>query len=721
MDEGLQRLAALHGVSTAYSDIVRGWVDVGEDTVRAVLEALEVDTADPAAAAEEAEAAAWRRVLPEVTVTRQGVGGTVTLHLPAGSRASATVEGSDGKQHLTVWGALAGRTVDGRPLELRHLVLPLDLEPGDAELVVRAAGVEHRTPLIVAPRAVRTPRRGWGWTTQLYQVRSGRSWGIGDLADLAELAETLAGAGGDPTFLLTEPFHSPAPASAIEPSPYFPATRLFTSPLLIAVEDVVATARAAPALAGPVAGIGATPGEALARARAAAEAARPSLDAAHLAALSDAARAASHERLDRDAVWTAKREALEAVFAGGRWEGFAAWRAAQGPALERWALWCALAEDHGPRWTTWPAALRHPGGPGVAAAARARADRATFHAWLQWVADGQRAAALERAVAAGMVEGLVADLAVGVSPEGADAWALQDDLALGVSVGAPPDFMNALGQDWRQPPLRPDRLQTTAYAPFREIVRHAVRHAGGLRVDHVAGLFRQWWVPAGAAPDQGTYVAMPSAALLDVLVAEAAAAGAFVVGEDLGNVPSAVRPALAERGMLGNRVVWFERHPTGRRLAAREYPRQSLVMVTTHDLPTAAGWWSGAGAALQSNLGLLPGTTTDEAYAAAAQRERDELWEVLADQGEAPDGVDDLVVATYRFAARTPCRLVGVALADAVGDRRQPNLPGTIDEYPNWRLPLTDAEGAPVALEDLAGNPGLAALATAVGASRAKR
>ena len=319
----------------------------------------------------------------------------------------------------------------------------------------------------------------------------------------------------------------------------------------------------------------------------------------------------------------------------------------------------------------------------------------------------------------GLSIGLVHDLAVGVDAGGADAWALQDALALGTTVGAPPDSFNQRGQDWGLPPWRPDRLAESGYAPFRDVVRGVLRHAGGLRIDHVMGLFRLWWVPAGASADQGTYVSYDSAALLGILALEAHRAGALVVGEDLGTVEERVRTSLDATGVLGSAVLWFETDDD-QFLPPDRWRSQVLATVTTHDLPTAAGFLAEEQVRVRDELGQLGMPVEQERERVRA--ERSALLDMLTRTGLLEQCDGDVALAMHAVLAASPARLVLAAYGDAVGDLRQPNLPGTVDQYPNWRLPVADGRGRPMSLESLLAAPGVrrltALLSTGVGAAR---
>ncbi|MBF6049380.1 4-alpha-glucanotransferase [Streptomyces sp. NRRL B-1677] len=681
------RLAALHGIATSYGPAPGRSVEVPEDTVVAVLAALGVDAATPAAAREALaahEEAARRRLLPATVVLRAGRGALPAL--PPGTEASVETE-------------------DGAVLVLDAARPPAALPPGTH--LLRAHAPDGRTaaaPLIVAPgRLPAPPARGHGFLLQLYSLLSARSWGMGDLGDLAALATWSASSFGT-DFVQVNPLHAAVPGAGgtpTDPSPYRPSSRRFPDPVHLRVTDVPEFALLT--------------GEARERA---------GLLLGRAAALRDAV-LHKGELIDRDAAWELKRRALELVrtvpLAPARRAAYEAFVAEQGRALEDHCTWNALAELHGPHWRSWPGGLADPRSAATARARDRLAGRVGFHRWLAWLTDEQLAAAQRAARAAGMRIGLVHDLAVGVHPSGADTWAQQDAFAAGMSVGAPPDAFSPRGQDWGLPPWRPDALEACGYRPYRETLRGLLRHAGGLRVDHVMGLFRLWWVPEGEEPTRGTYVRYDPEAMLGVLALEAHRAGATVVGEDLGTVEPGVREELAERGVLGTSVLWFERDwasaaaaplPPGRWRAG------CLATATTHDLPSTAARLSGDHVGLRHRLGLLARPLADEQREDA--REAAEWLELFARLGllpEGPYGEEAAVLAVHRFLLRTPARLVGVWLPDAVGDRRPQNVPGTWDEYPNWRLPVAGPDARPLSLEELMASPRLRALMAEVGAA----
>jgi 4-alpha-glucanotransferase len=300
--------------------------------------------------------------------------------------------------------------------------------------------------------------------------------------------------------------------------------------------------------------------------------------------------------------------------------------------------------------------------------------------------------------------GVIHDLAVGVKPGGADAWTLSGVLAQGMTVGAPPDVFNQQGQNWTQPPWHPGRLAESGYAAYRDMLRTVLRHAGGIRVDHILGLFRLWWIPEGGSPDQGTYVYYDHEALIGILALEAQRAGAVVIGEDLGVFEPWVQDYLAERGIYGTSILWFERGDDGP-LAPELYRQQCLTSVNTHDLPPTAGYLAGEHITLRESLGLLRRPAAEERAADAAEQEA--VLDLVRNRGllsaSEAAGEPATVEALYAFTTLTPSSLLGVALVDAVGETRTQNQPGTGPEYPNWRIPLAGPDGV-VLIEELPGN-----------------
>ncbi len=696
----LAELAAAFHVATEFWDWQGRHVRVPRASVLAVLAALGVDVSSPesllAALARRREDP-WRRLLPAVVVTREGKSPWVRVHVPHGADVEVflTLEGTGQRRDLVqqqVW--VDPRWVDGRLVGEATFELPAGIPLGWHTLHAATEEQSATCPLVVCPQALLLPepvrtRRAWGFATQLYSVRSRRSWGVGDLGDLADLTAWSGrdlGAG----FILVNPLHAAEPSPPIEPSPYLPSSRRFTNPLYLRVEQIP-----------EIAYLGA-------RARAA------------LTRLSRrcTARNTSPDELDRDTVWSAKLAALALIHAVPRSRAreldYQDFCEREGPGLLDFATWCAIAEERGSDWSRWPAELRDPTCQGVRAERERLADRVDFHRWLQWLLDAQLAGAARAAEQAGMPVGVMHDLAVGVHPRGADTWALQHVMAQGVTVGAPPDAFNQQGQDWSQPPWRPDRLAEAGYLPYRDMLRTLFRHAGGIRVDHVIGLFRLWWIPQGASPAAGTYVRYDHEALVGILALEAHRAGAVVVGEDLGTVEPWVRDYLRDRGVLGTSILWFERDSAGQPLAPQHWRKLCLAAVTTHDLPPSAGYLAGEHVDLRARLGLL--TRPEEQERAVDEADRAAWLGLLRSMGLLREGagVPETIEALHRALTWAPALLLAVSLADAAGERRAINQPGTDEEYPNWRLPMADSTGRPVLLEEVMASPWARALARAV-------
>jgi 4-alpha-glucanotransferase len=701
----LVELAGRFGIATDYDDWTGRRVSVPESTLVAVLAALGVAAAtepERSTALTGHDRAYWSRPLPATIVGRAGTPTSFWVHVTHGHPAEMWLQLEDGTVRTgirQVDNFTAPFDLDGRAVGEASFVLPDHLPPGYHRVHLHSGDTQASAALIVTPGWLGLPerlggRRAWGLATQLYSVRSRQSWGVGDLTDLTDLAVWSASAHGA-GYVLVNPLHAAAPTKPMEPSPYLPTSRRFVNPLYLRVEAI--------------------PEFAYLRKRRRVWRLRDDVQR----------HADSLDAIDRDTAWAAKRAALELVYrvprTAGRELAYVAFCAREGAALDDFATWCALAEKYGSDWHQWPESLQHPGADGVAEFVAEQSEAVDFHRWLQWQLDEQLTAAQSQAVAAGMSLGIMHDLAVGVHPNGADSWALQDVLALGVNAGAPPDEFNQLGQDWSQPPWRPDRLEEQEYEPFRALIRTVLRHAGGLRIDHIIGLFRLWWIPQGEAPTQGTYIRYDHEAMIGIVALEAQRAAAVVVGEDLGTVEPWVRDYLRARGVLGTSILWFEldRDGDGGPLPAERWRESCLSSVTTHDLPPTAGYLAGEHVRLRESLGLL--TRPVEEELAAAETERAAWIAELRRVGllSKHAGVEQTVLALYQYLGRTPSRLLGVSLTDAVGDRRTQNQPGTTDEYPNWRIPLSGPDGQPVMLEDVFSDSRAIALAEAVRAETA--
>ena len=761
--DALKRLCARLGIDTGYDDI---W-GIRHDAAPAALAALAAEFVGPAqrqpaampdtdadadAEANSSEApqedvdaeatlneevarqalralhdADWREALPPVAVVGAGQAAwSVRLRLPAtrtrlrwqlreegGARHAATVE----------TGALpeAGRAeIDGETRIERRLDIGVALPAGYHRLSVE--GLDGETLVVSAPAhchrpdALRGDGRLWGPAVQLYALRSRHNWGIGDFSDLAQFAEQAARQGAG--LIGLNPLHALFAHNPAHASPYSPSSRLQLNALYIDVEAVPDFQDC--------------------------DAARRRVRApefqARLAALREA------PLVDYPAVAALKFEVLELLYAhfcdrhldgGGasvhardaEGQAFLDFVAERGEALRRHALFEALqASFHAADpavwgWPVWPAAYRDPEGPAVARFAAEHAGRVRFHQYLQWQAARQLSRAGERCRALGLPVGLYLDLAVSVDRAGSDVWSHQGAFAAEAAIGAPPDEFNPNGQGWGLPPLRADRLRASGYRVFIDTLRACMRGAGALRIDHVMGLMRLFWIPPGRSARDGAYVHYALDEMLAIVALESCRNRCMVIGEDLGTVADEMRDALARSEVLSYRLLYFEREADGAFKAPGAYPRNALVAVSTHDLATLAGWWCGHDLRLRLRLGLFPDRQVFEKQLLDRALERVRLLLAVQEAGLlAPDAVAEasgaaapsapVVEAIHAFLAATPSQLMLVQLEDVLGAVEQANMPGTTDAQPNWRRKL------PLGLEDIAADGRFASLARALSALR---
>lgn len=725
MNPRLAHLAALHGIGLEYHDIWGGLHRAGAATLVALLDAMGVAAADDGAVEASIaafEAARWRTVLaPAAVVHADEREQRIRLQLPEdlqGATLAWRVEEENGTCHegRVAVGALA--VLERAPGHVaRELALPLPLAPGYHRLGLRHGDAALAEALLAAaprrcylPPALEGDGRVWGVAAQLYGVRSARNWGVGDYTDLRTIVEQWGSRGAG--IVGVSPLHALHPHDPARASPYAPSSRRFKNVLCLdveAIEDFAECVEAQAAVRSP----------------------------AFQARL---ARLRAPELVDYAGVGAAKFAVLERLYAhfrarhldadSPRAQAFRAFQRAGGAALRRHALHEAL-QAHFQRtgapawgWPAWPQPYRDPDSSACAQFARAHSDEVEYFEYLQWQADLQLAAAGRRSLELGLGVGVYEDLALSVDRGGAEAWANQHLYALRASIGAPPDDFSLKGQDWGLPPMAPARLQAAAYRPFVETLRANMRHAGALRIDHVMGLARLFWVPAGGAPADGAYVRYPCAELLGLLALESQRNRCLVVGEDLGTVPDEVRAALGAAGVLSSRLLYFEREHSGEFKPPAAYPRQALVAVTTHDLPTLAGWWSGRDLAVRAALGLFPDAQARAAQLAARALDRARLLRALERErllppgtGADPDTVGaltpELARAVAEFLARSGAQVMVVQLEDVLGLLEQANVPGTVAGHPNWQRRL------PLALEDWPDDARFRALSAALAGLRA--
>jgi 4-alpha-glucanotransferase len=596
------------GIDLNYKDAFGKWHDTPEETISAILRAMDAETGAVAPPEDDS-------LLIACTGDQRELPSPATIVLESGETITASSR------------------------------LPPELPAGYHKL--QFDGSARETRLIISPGRCWLPEHlcTWGWAVQLYAARSRESWGIGDLGDLERLAKWSKELGAG--MMLVNPLSAATPTLPQQSSPYYPTSRRFFNPLWIQVERVPAASK-----------------ETI-----------PQLED-----IAKAGRELNQRRLiDRDKVFRYKMEALHLLwleFPGD--ERFGRFCRSQGADLDRFATFCALAEHFQSGWHSWPARYQHPASSAVQQFAAEHVNRVQFHKWLQWLLDIQLAHCAEHIA-------LMQDLPIGFDPDGADAWSWQDVIAKDVSVGAPPDEFNTQGQDWGLPPFVPHKLRAAGYEPFVQTIRAAFRNGGGLRIDHVMGLFRLFWIPAQAGAKEGTYVRYKPDEMLAIVALESERAKAYVVGEDLGTVEEGSREKLSHYGVMSYRLLWFEKDdPSG-------YPHDALAAVTTHDLPTVAGLWSGSDLEHQRKIGLKPNEeSTSEIHGRLAQNCQ------LKDDSP----LEDVIYSAYELLARAPSRIVTAALEDALAVHERPNMPATTqDKNPNWSRAL------PVLIEDIEQRP----------------
>ena len=633
MSEEVANLAQSAGVAPRWKDYRERWHDVAPDTLLAVLDALGLPGRTTAERADSEAVLAERAAAPAPLVT-------------AALGEPTTVPGTGRYQVMLEDGGLVEGTAEGA-------IGPVDV-PGYHRVAL--GGTEFT--LAVVPKTGFTVAdahpgsRPWALAVQLYALRRAGDGGLGDFRALQDLIGPAAARGA--AAIAISPVHAQFSADVHRYSPYSPSSRIGLNVLHTGLD-----------LTGP-------------------EAAR--LERQDLVGWPEAARL----RLAalRAAYESATPDDLAAL---------AAFRAAEGSALQTHAVFEALhahqyaADPALWHWRSWPDALRDPDGPAVRDFAAEHANAVTLHAYMQFRADRSLAETQAAARAAGMPIGLIADLAVGADSGGSHCWSRQDETLIGLTIGAPPDMLSANGQSWGLSAFSPRGLRDSGYRAFIEMLRHAMRHAGGVRIDHALGLARLWVVPDGASARDGAYLAFPLRDMLRLIALESHRNRAIVMGEDLGTIPDGFQERLREAGTLGMRVLWFEKL-YGLFADPRGWTREAAAMTSTHDLPTVAGWWSGRDLEWRRQMGLAGGPEADAREQDERAGDRQALWTAFrhsgAATGNAPADAAPVVDAAARHLATSACELVILPIEDALGVVEQPNLPGTTDTHPNWRRRL---------------------------------
>lgn len=674
----LIQLAKLNGISTSYIDQLGTYVEIRDEVLVSVLAALGVDASSDEAIAASYELTKQRiaDTLVEPTIVKF-IGKEATTPIRAkGHDVTLRLLLEDGTRYEGNLCMYLAPQTDGS----LTLTLPDDIPAGYHTLRVNAGPLHGEARLICAPARVPLPpavaeKQRWGWMAQMYSIRSAESWGVGDYGDL-KLLLTDAAEKSHADFMLINPIHATAPVEPLEPSPYLPESRRFMNVTYIRPQDIEEYAGLDKAALAEVERLH-----------------------AEVAPANDNA-----DELDINSAWWHKRQALQLVFkvprSAERQAAFEAFKEAAGPDLRAFAAWSVAFQMWGAPWEgTWFAETNRDS-PEVAELMRDHADMVEFECWLQWIADEQVTAAQTAARESGMALGLMQDMAVGVHSLGADVWWNPERFAVGsVTVGCPPDFYNQQGQDWGQPPFNPNYLAKTGYGVYREMVHNMFSHAGAVRIDHVLGLFRLWWIPQGEGARGGAYVTYDYEAMIAILTIEASRVNGLVVGEDLGTVPDYVRTVLAEHGLLGCTVEWFARVDDSPNAGdpyadPADYRKYALASVTTHDLPPTAGYLQFEHVKLREELNLLTGPV--EEFQASATAERQAMLDRLVESelitpeiaADVDNHIQEIVEAMHKMLLRSPSVLLQAALVDGVGETRSQNQPGTSSEYCNWRVPL---------------------------------
>ncbi|TKS61286.1 MAG: 4-alpha-glucanotransferase [Nitrospira sp.] len=711
--ELLRLLAERAGIVAEYYDIAGTRHVTTDDTRRAILAAMNFRAADRPGLIEELTAwdnRPWVQGCDPVRIVRLGQDpGAWSLHVPCESPDDALVQvhwliyTENGEKRYEREEGPGLIVADTRVISERRFIrltfaLPQDLLLGYYEVKACAQGgrasAEAKFRLIVAPDRCYIPdvlqqgARLWGVALQLYSLRSDRNWGIGDFQDLATVVEWAGKQGA--TVIGLNPLHALKNSKPYHISPYSPTSRLFLNELYIDVEQV-GECKTAPEV----------------QKRLADSSFRAQLEAAR-----------KSELVDYNAVASAKRAVLDLcyrAFLRDNFEGtepelkpktargwfFYNYVQQEGEPLVQYALFQALEDERqfvqsrSVIWSNWPEQYRTPTSDALGEFKRRHMKKVRYFQYLQWLAAEQLGALVKKTDQAGMPIGLYHDLALGSDRYGADGWRFQEVLALKADCGAPPDALGPEGQNWGFSPADPIRLRASGYQYFIELLRNNLRYGGAIRIDHVMALFRLFWIPRGLPASKGTYVHYPAEELLAILALESMRAKTLVIGEDLGTVPDWVRDRLGAAGVLSYRVLYFERTGSGAWKPPGSYPAQSLAVVTTHDLPTLSGYWESADIETRAKLGLF--SSEEARITMLAERQMEKTWMlaalksegllppgVLDDPAQTPSMTTELAEAIHQYLARTPAWMVLANVEDVIGMRAQTNVPGTVDEYPNW-------------------------------------
>ncbi|MBF0269756.1 MAG: 4-alpha-glucanotransferase [Alphaproteobacteria bacterium] len=693
----LDRLAQMAGIEPGWWDFFGQWRPVTDETKRHFLKSMGLTAdsdAEASASLQRLEERTWRRGAPATHIVRLGQDAPpipIALHEQAGRGRWRVLEESGnlltGEFNAADLVQVEERWIDGKLYFKRLLACPAPLEIGYHRLSVELGpGMATETSLIVAPSSAYIPEplhsggRVWGVSAQLYGLRRGqdKGFGIGDFTALQDFVEAAGDLGAGAVGL--NPLHARFMSQPDRISPYSPSSRLFLDAIYI-------DPQALPEFAQVKAQADKMEGQ--------------------------RQKAEKSDLIDYPEVAAMKFPLLEEMFGHfhknelgkqptERGRDFLAYVREQGASLERFARFQALQEHFQKQapemgwWRRWPEGFRSPNSPDVAHFAMEHERRILFFQYLEYLADRQLGAAEAAARKHGMAIGLYRDLGVGIPGDSGEAWSLQDALALGIGVGAPPDPLNLKGQDWGLSPFNPVALDELGYAPFAQVLRANMRHAGAMRLDHAMSLVRLYWVPEGNDADQGAYVRMPADALFAVLALESQRAKCLVIGEDLGTVPDGFRERMRAEGLFAYRLLPFERRHDGQFKRPHEIDAQALVTAGTHDLAPLAGWWKGRDLDWREQLRLYPKPETAGHERHGRHEDRQRLVWALSELGcidpifPADGHLDQelagqLCLGVHRYLCESPTQVMMAQFEDMLLQEEPMNLPGTVAEHPNWR------------------------------------
>ena len=720
----LHQLADLHGFELGYHDVFGEWQDATDTALVKCLGTLGIDANSPQAietSLEQVKRHDWTTVVPRAVVVKETDSAfTLTITVPQSAVESTfnwTLEEEEGYHHE---GSLTPAYLDyqetttftnGDKFVRYAFTLPCRPPLGYHLFTLNGANLSAESMLIVTPQQCYIPAglsgdKGlWGFSSQLYSLNSKRNWGMGDFTDLGTLVDWAAEQGA--ALVGVNPIHEMFPHNAKHTSPYSPSSREFFNGFYLDVTAIPELASCPKA--------------------------QKLIDAPEFQDSIKQAR--KTELVDYSWVASLKRQVLDVLYVdfvenhiqaeSDRGDTFRNFVDKGGEALERLAVYQALQEHFYKKdstlwgWPVWPKAYQSPETEEVSTFKASNAERVQFFQYLQWLVDQQLQSVGDTALERHLPVGLYLDLAVGVDKAGADTWCEQGLYAFDASVGCPPDAFNQLGQNWGLPPMVPARLKDQQYAAFIRMLRCNMKHAGALRIDHALAIYRAFWIPQGETGQNGAYMRYPHHDLLGLIALESQRNHCLVIGEDLGTVPEFVSAGMAERGLFSYKVFFFEKSSDTDFQAPKEYPEQALVTVSTHDLPTLSGFWSGDDIEVRSELDLFPTTEARVGEVQGRATDRIGVLKALETEGLLPEGgsldpqqypemTPELNQAIHRYLARSQSKLQIVQLEDGLSLTKQMNMPGTTDEHPNWCRRL------PVALEDFKQHEGLTGLTTAL-------